>query len=52
MTAVVRVSRATRCHKGGILQGNKVYEGDKIDEKALKALIRAAVTLNKSKAHS
>ena len=26
------------------------HEGDKIDEKALKALIRAAVTLNKSKA--
>jgi hypothetical protein len=48
MTAVVRVSRATRCHKGGILQGNKVYEGDKIDEKALKALIRAAVALNAS----
>src|SRR5689334_24711530 len=28
------------------------HEGDKIDEKALKALIRAAVTLNKSKAKS
>jgi hypothetical protein len=27
-----------------------VHEGEKIDEKALKALIRAAVTLNKSKA--
>jgi hypothetical protein len=26
------------------------HEGDKIDEKALKTLIRAAVTLNKSKA--
>ena len=26
------------------------HEGDKIDEKALQALIRAAVTLNKSKA--
>ena len=26
------------------------HEGDKIDEKALKALIRAAITLNKSKA--
>ena len=26
------------------------HEGEKIDEKALKALIRAAVTLNKSKA--
>jgi hypothetical protein len=26
-------------------------EGEKIDEKALKALVRAAVTLNKSKAH-
>ena len=28
------------------------HEGDKIDEKALKALIRAAVALNKSKARS
>jgi hypothetical protein len=27
------------------------HEGDKIDEKALKALIRAAVTLNASRAH-
>jgi hypothetical protein len=39
------------------LEGNTrraidIHEGDKIDEKALKALIRAAVTLNKSKAHS
>ena len=28
------------------------HAGDKIDEKALKALIRAAVTLNKSTAQS
>jgi hypothetical protein len=28
-----------------------LYEGDKIDEKALKALIRAAVALNASRAH-
>jgi hypothetical protein len=28
------------------------HEGEKIDEKALKALIRAAVTLNKSKVQS
>jgi hypothetical protein len=39
------------------LEGNTrraidIHEGDKIDEKALKALIRAAVTLNKSKARS
>src|SRR3984885_10743021 len=39
------------------LEGNTrraidLHEGDKIDEKALKALIRAAVTLNNSKAHS
>src|SRR6202046_617294 len=39
------------------LEGNTrraidIHEGDKIDEKALKALIRAAVTLNNSKAHS
>ncbi|HET9716842.1 MAG TPA: DUF1801 domain-containing protein [Pseudolabrys sp.] len=37
------------------LEGNTrraidLHEGDKIDEKALKTLIRAAVTLNKSKA--
>jgi hypothetical protein len=36
------------------LEGNTrraidVHEGEKIDEKALKALVRAAVTLNKSK---
>jgi hypothetical protein len=39
------------------LEGNTrraidIHEGDKIDEKALKTLIRAAVTLNKSKAQS
>jgi hypothetical protein len=28
------------------------HEGEKIDEEALKTLVRAAVTLNKSKAHS
>jgi hypothetical protein len=37
------------------LEGNTrraidIHEGDRIDERALKALIRAAVTLNKSKA--
>src|ERR1700758_1070805 len=39
------------------LEGNTrraldIHEGDKIDEKAFKTLIRAAVTLNKSKAKS
>jgi len=39
------------------LEGNTrraidLHEGDRIDEKALKTLIRAAVTLNKSKAQS
>ena len=39
------------------LQGNTrraidFHEGDEVDEKALKALIRAAVTLNKSTARS
>jgi hypothetical protein len=29
-----------------------IHEGEEIDEKALKALVRAAVTLNKSKAQS
>jgi hypothetical protein len=38
------------------LEGNTrraidLHEGDKIDEKALKALIRAAVTLNATRAH-
>ena len=28
------------------------HEGETIDEEALKSLVRAAVTLNKSKAHS
>jgi len=37
------------------LEGNTrraidIHEGDKLDEKALKALIRAAVALNKSSA--
>jgi hypothetical protein len=45
------------CLFNSSLEGNTrraidIHEGDKIDEKALKALIRAAVTLNKSKAHS
>lgn len=39
------------------LQGNTrraidIHEGDAVDEEALKALIRAAVTLNESAAHS
>ena len=39
------------------LEGNTrraidLHEGEKIDEKALKTLVRAAVTLNKSKAES
>jgi hypothetical protein len=39
------------------LEGNTrraidIHEGEEIDEKALKTLIRAAVTLNKSKARS
>jgi hypothetical protein len=29
-----------------------IHEGEKIDEKGLKALVRAAVTLNKSAARS
>ena len=38
------------------LEGNTrraidIHEGEKIDEKALKALIRAAVTLNASRSH-
>jgi hypothetical protein len=38
--------------EGNIRRAIDIHEGDKIDEKALKALIRAAVTLNKSKARS
>jgi len=35
---------------GNVRRAIDFHEGDKIDEEALKALIRAAVTLNKSKA--
>ena len=34
---------------GGVRRAIDIHEGDKIDEKALQALIRAAVALNKSK---
>ena len=37
---------------GNIRRAIDFHEGDQIDEKALKTLIRAAVTLNKSKAQS
>jgi len=37
---------------GNVRRAIDVREGEKIDEKALKALIRAAVALNKSKAKS
>jgi hypothetical protein len=37
---------------GNVRRAIDVREGEKIDEKALKALIRAAVELNKSKAKS
>ena len=36
--------------EGNVRRAIDFHEGDKINEKALKALIRAAVTLNKSKA--
>jgi hypothetical protein len=35
--------------EGNVRRAIDIHEGDKIDEKAFKALIRAAVTLNKSK---
>ena len=35
--------------EGGTRRAIDIHEGDKIDEKALKALIRAAVALNTSK---
>ena len=35
---------------GNVRRAIDIHEGDKIDEKALKALVRAAVTLNTSKA--
>jgi hypothetical protein len=38
--------------EGNVRRAIDFHEGDKINEKALKALIRAAVTLNKSKAKS
>jgi hypothetical protein len=37
--------------EGGTRRAIDFHEGDKLDEKALKALIRAAVALNKSSAH-
>jgi len=37
---------------GNVRRAIDIHEGDKIDEKALKALIRAAVALNTSKAKS
>jgi hypothetical protein len=37
---------------GNVRRAIDFREGEKIDEKALKALVRAAVTLNKSKAKS
>ena len=36
--------------EGNMRRAIDIHEGDRIDEKALKALIRAAVTLNTSKA--
>ena len=36
--------------EGNVRRAIDIHEGDKIDEKALKALIRAAATLNASKA--
>jgi len=38
--------------EGNVRRAIDFHEGDKIDETALKTLIRAAVTLNKSKAKS
>src|SRR6267154_1311751 len=38
--------------EGNIRRAIDYHEGEKIDEKALKTLVRAAVTLNKSKAES
>ncbi len=37
---------------GGTRRAIDVHEGEKIDEKALKALVGVAVALNKSKAKS
>ncbi len=36
--------------EGNLRRAIDIHEGDKVDEKALKALIRAAVALNKSSA--
>ena len=38
--------------EGKVRRAIDIHEGEKINEKALKALIRAAVTLNTSKAQS
>jgi len=37
--------------EGNTRRANDLHEGERIDEAALKALIRAAVTLNASRAH-
>jgi hypothetical protein len=38
--------------EGNVRRAIDIHEGEKIDEKAFKILVRAAVTLNKSKAKS
>ena len=38
--------------EGNTRRANDFHEGEKIDEEALKTLVRAAVTLNKSRAQS
>src|SRR3989337_1214870 len=38
--------------EGKVRRAIDIHEGEKIDEEALKTLVRAAVTLNKSTAHS
>jgi hypothetical protein len=47
----MRVS-STPVLDGNIRRAIDFHEGEKIDEEALKTLVRAAVTLNKSTAHN
>jgi hypothetical protein len=41
---------AWKALEGNTRRAIDIHEGDEIDEKALKALVRAAMALNKSKA--
>ena len=45
------MSGSQKSKEGNTRRAIDFHEGEKIDEKALKALVRAAVSLNKAKAN-